>query len=124
MTPQTLENDFSGTTDQRVEKLIYYATRHGMALSHLTDAHDDLLLRLRRLEEERERRAIVEAREEERSKALMDKLVFMQKSIDDTRSNLNDKIDGLKRIGSKALGIALGAVLLTAVKWVLEGGLT
>lgn len=112
MTPETLENDFSGDVEQKVNRLVYYATRHGSAIAALTDGLQDIRVRVQALEEERHKRAIDDARQEERDKALQEEL-----------KSLKEAVNSLKGIVNKAVSIIFGAVLLAFVAWVLKGGL-
>ncbi len=113
MTPQSPEYEFGGTAEQRLEKLIFYAVRHGNILSHHATSIEDIRARLLSLEEDRQRRAVQDARTEERDKALLAEMEYVKKSL-----------NALKGVLNKAVAIIFGAILLAVVKWVLEGGLS
>lgn len=112
MTPQTMENDFGGTPEQTLDRLKYYATRHGAAITQLTDSMQDVRVRLQSLEDDRNRRNISDARQEERDLALQNELKYLKEAV-----------QGLKGILNKAVAIISGAVLLALVNWALSGKL-
>lgn len=111
--------EFSGTVEERLDKVIFYTVRHADIQTHLARRQNSLSDRLQKLEELSHLRAIAEAREDERDKRLADKLEAMTASIKAT----NDEVSKLKAIGAKALWIFAGALLLAAARWVLAGGL-
>lgn len=113
MTPTTQENDFSGTTEQRVERLIFYATRHSMLMTTFSESLSDVRVRLQSLEEDRARRAVSDAVSGERDKRLIEEL-----------SGVKKEVASMKGIVTKAVGLALATVLLAVIKWVLDGNLT
>jgi hypothetical protein len=62
---------------------------------------------------------VTEAREDERDKALYERLTRMEDQIKETRGEIKE----IKGLGGRALWI-VGSVVLTAiVAWVIKGGL-
>jgi DNA-binding transcriptional MerR regulator len=112
MSPEIQQNEFGGTAESRIEKLIFYATRHGMLLSNMGLSIEDIRSRLRVLEEDRQRNAIQDARREEQDKALLNEL-----------KALKDQVLAMKGVVNKAVGVIFGAVLLAVIKWMLDGNL-
>lgn len=113
MPPSVQENDFGGTVEQRVERLIFYATRHSMLMTTFSESLSDVRVRLQSLEEDRARRAIADAVSGERDNNLIKELAA-----------LKEQVAGMKGIVNKAVAVILGSVLLAIVKWVLDGNLT
>lgn len=112
MSPQTQENDFSGTLEDKVNRLIFYATRHSMVLSSQQASVEDVQKRLQTLEETNAKRTIVEAVAEERQKATLKEI-----------SELRDAVNAMKGVVTKAAWIIIGAVLLAVARFMLSGGL-
>lgn len=113
MSPSTQENDFGGTPEERIARLIFYATRHGIILSTMNESLVDVRARLASLEEDRHRRAVEDAREGERDVALKKAL-----------ADLQQEVKGMKGVVVKAAVVVLGTVLVALVKWVLTGNLS
>ncbi len=112
MAPEVQENEFSGSVEHRLERLIFYATRHGMLITQFSGSLDDVRHRIGRLEDDRQRREINDARVEEQTKAMTAAL-----------KGLQDQVAGMKSVMNKAVGIIAGALLLALIKWVLDGNL-
>lgn len=112
MSPTTQENDFSGTLEQKVDRLVHYATRHSMILTNQQETVIDVQKRLALLEDAEAKRLVREARLEEQNKALVDKI-----------GDLKGAVDGMKGVVTKAAWIIIGAVLLALVRFMLAGGI-
>ena len=112
MSPEVQQNEFGGSAEHRIERLIFYATRHGMLLTQFGSSLDDVRLRLRGLEEARQRSEVEDARRQEQDKALTAEL-----------KGLKEQIAAMRGVVYKAAGIIGGAVAIAIVKWMLGGGL-
>ena len=112
MAPSTQENDFSGTVEEKVNRLVHYATRHSMILTTQQETVIDVQKRLALLEDAEAKRLVREARLEEQNKALVDKL-----------GDLRTAVDSMKGVVTKAAWIIIGAVLLAVVRFMLSGSL-
>jgi predicted flavoprotein YhiN len=123
MTP--LVND-EPQSDVRAElkRLDRHITRHGESLSTTLERVLLMDARLKLLEEYSITRKIAEAREDERDKNLKDQLQRMQDEISALRTETRDEIKSIKGVGTKALWIVAGAVILAITTWALKGGLT
>lgn len=113
MSPEIQQNEFGGDADHKIERLIFYATRHGMLLSRFGSDLDDVRQRLRGLEEDRQRSDIAAARREEQDKVMVAKL-----------QELTTMVTAMRGVLNKAISVIAIAVLMAVVKWVLSGGLT
>lgn len=100
------------------------------ALTLLKERHEEMIregvkealaieARVRVLEAYAQTRAVTEAREDERDKALYDRLARMEDQIKETRVEIKD----IKSVGSKALWIVGSALLTALVAFVVKGGL-
>lgn len=107
---------------QRLEALEKYARTHGEALTSLTDRTGDHGKRLDRLEELAQARAITEAREDERDKALYRRLDEMDAKIEKMSKDTKADIAAIRGPLVKAVGIVLGAILLAIVTFMVAGG--
>jgi hypothetical protein len=97
---------------RRLEAISHLAERQREVISEIVNEAVALDMRVRSLENLAQTRAITEAREDERDKALYDRL-----------SRIEDQIKDIRGFGSKALWI-IGGVLLTAVAtFIIQGGL-
>lgn len=125
MTPPVAAND-EPQSDVRMElkRLDHHITRHGESLSTTLERVLLMDARLKLVEEYSITRKIAEAREDERDKNLKDQLQRMQDEISALRTETRADIKSIRGIGTKALGIVAGAVLLAITTWVLKGGLT
>ena len=123
MTP--LVND-EPQSDVRAElkRLDHHITRHGESLSTTLERVLLMDARLKLVEEYSITRKIAEAREDERDKNLKDQLQRMQDEISALRTETRDEIKSIKGVGTKALWIVAGAVILAITTWALKGGLT
>lgn len=123
MTP--LGND-EPQSDVRAElkRLDHHITRHGESLSTTLERVLLMDARLKLVEEYSITRKIAEAREDERDKNLKDQLQRMQDEISALRTETRDEIKSIKGVGTKALWIVAGAVILAITTWTLKGGLT
>jgi uncharacterized protein (DUF3084 family) len=116
---QVQQFEFIGSTDDKVAKLVFYATRQGEGLMALQRRQNAVSDRVSKLEEREHIRQLAEAREDERDKRLDDRLAAMTKSIDATR----DEVDKIKGLGYKALWVFGGAILLALANALIKGGL-
>lgn len=112
MSPDRASFEFGDSTEQRVERLIHYAIRQGNTTSVIVEDISDIKRRLAALEQDRQARAVADARAEERDKNLMQEITYVK-----------DSLKALKSVMNKATAIIFGAVLLAVVKWVLDGNL-
>jgi hypothetical protein len=95
----------------RLEKLEQYVAKQGESISTVTQECIALKIRLVRLEDLAQSRAITEAREDERDKALYDRLDRMEGDI-----------KSIKGLGFKALGVVGAAIALALVSFLIKGG--
>ena len=107
-----------------LKRLDHHITRHGESLSTTLERVLLMDARLKLVEEYSITRKIAEAREDERDKNLKDQLQRMQDEISALRTETRDEIKSIKGVGTKALWIVAGAVILAITTWVLKGGLT
>lgn len=112
MSPEIQQNEFGGSVENRIEKLIFYATRHGMLLTNFSSSLDDVRLRLRSLEEHRQKDEIQDARREEQDKALIAEL-----------KGLKDQVAAMRGVVNKGIMLVAGTVGVALVKWILSGNL-
>lgn len=110
--PHNDAGSIAGDALRRLQKLEQYMSQHGNSISELVKAHSSLDDRVKRLEELAQSRAITEAREDERDKALYGRLDRMEAEI-----------KGIKGIGSKALWVFIAAIITAVSTFVLRGGL-
>lgn len=106
------QHEFIGTTEQRVERLIYYAMRQGEGHTALQNRQNALSNRIEKLEALAQERAIIEARENARDERVLERI-----------DALATEVNKLKAIGAKAIWIFVGALCLAFARWVLAGGL-
>lgn len=112
MAPEVQENEFGGSLDEKVSRLVFYATRHGMMLTNFSTDLRDVQARLRTLEEDRYHRQVLDARQEERDKAMLEKM-----------DNLTKIVGEQKSLIYKAVGVILGAIALAFANFIVRGGL-
>lgn len=102
-----------------IKKLSDNEIRLGESISALTLAHNSLEYRVRSLEDDKQNNAISRARDDERDKALYERLSRMEDEIKETR----EEIKGIKNLGGRVLWL-VSCILITAlVGWVIKGGL-
>jgi hypothetical protein len=100
------------TIARRVEAVTHIAERQRESISEIVKEAVALDMRVRSLEALAQTRAITEAREDERDKALYDRLTRIEEQIKDIRG-----------LGGKVAWL-IGSLLLTAlVAFVIKGGL-
>ena len=104
---------------QRLEKLEQYIAKQGESISSVAQEYLSLKSRVAHLEELAQSRAITEAREDERDKALYERLDRMETQIKDTRGEIKD----IRGIGSKALWVFISAIIVAAAAFMIKGGL-
>jgi regulator of replication initiation timing len=104
---------------RRIEHLAYQAERQRQTISDIVKEAVALDMRVRSLETFAQTRAVAEAREDERDKALYERLTRMEDQIKETRGEIKE----IKGIGSKALWIVGSALLTALVAFVIKGGL-
>ncbi len=109
--PEVQENEFKGTLDQKIERLVFYATRHGMMLTAFNESLQDVQARLRSLEDDRARRAVQDARQEEQHKAVLLALASLQTTVGEQKGLIY-----------KAIGIIVTGVMLAVLNLVLVKG--
>jgi hypothetical protein len=112
MTPQTMETEFSGTLEHKVEKLIFFATRHSFVVQQSLENTASLALRVKALEEDQNRRDLADERARGQMEAMLTEIKYVK-----------DTLKGVRGVLTKALWIIAGAVLLAATNWVMTGGL-
>jgi hypothetical protein len=104
---------------RRVEALTLLKERHEEMIREGVREAVAIEARVRILEAYAQTRAVTEAREDERDKALYERLTRMEDQIKETRGEIKE----IKGLGGRALWI-VGSVVLTAiVAWVIKGGL-
>lgn len=104
---------------RRIEHLTYQAERQREGISEIVKEAAALAMRVRSLEAFAQTRAVAEAREDERDKALYERLTRMEDQIKETRGEIKE----IKGIGSKALWIVGSALLMALVAFIIKGGL-
>ena len=119
MAPRIQENEFDGSTDRQIERLKFYATRHGETISHLTESQREHHERIAALEADRHQRDIYAVRIEEQFRRLESLISMLQASVQEARNETKE----LKKLGGKALWVFIGAIVLAAAKWIIDGGL-
>jgi chromosome segregation ATPase len=119
MNTRVQENEFDGPLERQVERLKYYATRHGETLTHLSESQREHHERLAALEADRHQRDIYAVRTEEQYRHLERMIASLQGAIKEAR----DETKALKQLGGRALWVFISAIILAAAKWVLDGGL-
>jgi hypothetical protein len=102
-----------------LQELIFQQERQNDRIAEIIKEAFAIGARVRALESYAQSRAIVEAREDERDKALYDRLARMEDHITDTKS----EIKGIKGLGAKVLWTIASALILALVTFVLKGGL-
>jgi hypothetical protein len=112
MSPSTQESEFSGTLEHKVEKLIFFATRHSFTVQQAIEKTADLALRVQALEEDRQRRDLADERARGQMTALLTEITYVKETL-----------KGVRGVLTKALWIIAGAVLLAATNWAIGGGL-
>lgn len=113
MAPETQEHDFGGSAEARIERLIFYATRHGMLFTQMGESLQDVRSRLHALEEDRMLRRETAARDEERDLALQADL-----------KALKEAVNGFKGIINKIVALVFSGIGVAFLAWVLKGGLS
>jgi hypothetical protein len=104
---------------RRVEALMLLKERHEEMIREGVREAVAIEARVRILEAYAQTRAVTEAREDERDKALYERLTRMEDQIKDTRTEIKE----IKGLGGRALWI-VGSVVLTAfIAWIIKGGL-
>lgn len=107
------------TLGRRIEAIHHLAERQREAISEIVKEAVALDMRVRTLESLAQTRAVTEAREDERDKALYERLTRMEDAIKETRGEVKD----IKGAGGKALWI-IGGLLITAIfTFIIKGGL-
>lgn len=118
MSPQVTDEP-PADIQAELKRFDHYLTRHGESLSTVLERVMLMDARLKLVEEYTVTRKIAEAREDERDKALYERLDRM----DGKMKTIETDVNGIKGLGTKALGIVGSALLLAFVAWVLKGGL-
>jgi hypothetical protein len=118
MSPQVNEEPARDIPNE-LKRLDHYITRHGESISSVIERVMLMDARLKLVEEYWVTRKIAEAREDERDKALYERLDRTDADIKALRSEVKD----MKGVGAKALWVIAGAVLLAVTTWVIKGGL-
>jgi hypothetical protein len=118
MSPQVNDEPPSDIPGE-LKRIDHYLTRHGEIMSSYADRLSLMDARLKLVEEYTVTRKIAEAREDERDKALYERLDRM----DGKMKTIETDVNGIKGLGTKALGIVGSALLLALVAWVLKGNL-
>lgn len=112
-------SEFAGNHLVRIETLERFVSNQGNSISTVVEGQAALIRRVEQLEALSRAREITEAREDERDKALYDRLDRMDKSIAEN----NTKIENLKAIGAKALWVFMSAFIVGAATFIIKGGL-
>lgn len=112
MTPQTMEAEFSGTLEHKVEKLIFFATRHSFTVQQAIEGTSNLALRVQALEEDRNRRDVADERARGQMQAVLTEMTYVKETL-----------RGIRGVLTKALWIIAGAFLLAVANWMISGGL-
>jgi hypothetical protein len=118
MSPQVEEEPMPDVPHE-LKRIEHYLTRHGEIMSSYNDRLTLMDARLKLVEEYTVTRKIAEAREDERDKALYARLDRM----DGKMNTIETDVNGIKGLGTKALGIVGSALLVALVAWVLKGNL-
>ena len=121
---------FNDNVPRRVQELERHASNQGTTIATLVTAQADFLKRLERLEALAQMRAITEAREDERDKALYNRLDRMEDQIQAVKSDLQKQIEETKKdlmsfkgLGVKALWVFVSAFIVAFAAWIIKGGL-
>ena len=114
--PQSEE--FARDYVRRITELERYAATQGTTIAEAVKAQAVLNERVLQLEQLAQSRAITEAREDERDKALYERLTRMETSIADTRGEVRE----IKGIGAKALWVFISAILVAVATFLVKGG--
>lgn len=96
---------------KRLDEIERYSKVNTESISKIADLYSEADKRLKRLEELAQSRAITEAREDERDKALYSRLDRIEKDV-----------ESIKGIGSKALWIFASAVIVAVATFLIKGG--
>lgn len=88
-------------------------------MSELVNQTSSLTRRVEHLEAQAQARAITEAREDERDKALYERLDRMEGSI----KTVDGKVEGLRGGVSKAVWIFGAAIITAFAAWLIKGGM-
>lgn len=112
--------EFTGDVSTKVERLVYYSVNHHESIKSLKSTTAGLGERILDLEKSERERKLAEVRREERDIRLEDRLNSMMKATE----ALSEEIKSLKATGSKALWVFVGALILAATRFILEGGLS
>ena len=130
MTPSHAQ-EFIEDIPRRVSDLEKFVSTQGTSLARTVDVQADFLKRLEKLEMLAQVRAITEAREDERDKALYSRLDRMEDQIKETQISLHNQIEETKKdlmsvkgVGFKALWVFISAILVAAAAFLVRGGLS
>ena len=107
---------------KRLTDLEKYARTHGESISTVTKVAEDHERRLAYLEQLAQSRAITEAREDERDKALYKRLDGVDTEIASLRVETTKEFNAIKGVGSKALWVFFSAIILAVAAFVIRGG--
>lgn len=105
---------------RRIEELERFVSNHGTSISAMVENHAALSRRVEHLEALAQARAITEAREDERDKALYDRLDRMDDEIKGTRGEVKD----IRSIAAKAIWVFISAFIVAGATFVIKGGLS
>lgn len=103
---------------RRIEELERFVAQQGTSISTVIQSTATLLTRIEKLESLAQARAITEAREDERDKALYARLDRMDDAIEKAR----DEIQDIRGIGAKALWVFISAIILAITTFLIKGG--
>lgn len=117
-----VNHNSSAAVINRLEALEVYARTHGESITALTGTAVEQEKRIARLEELAQSRAITEAREDERDKALYRRLDLMDAEIAALRTETRKEFGAIKGVAARALGIFFGALILAVVAFLVSGG--
>ncbi len=95
-------------------------SNQGNSISELALQTAAISRRVEHLESLAQERAITEAREDERDKALYARLDRMEGQIKDTREEIKD----MRGIGAKGLWVFMSAILVGFATFIIKGGLS
>lgn len=103
---------FAHDLQRRIEEVEKFVAQQGTSISSSIQNQASLTVRIERLESLAQARAITEAREDERDKALYARLDRMEL-----------KIGAIEGIGSKALWVFISTIIVAGATFIIKGGL-
>jgi hypothetical protein len=101
--------------DRKLKELEFHNERRDERISEIIREAVAMTARINALEQYTQSRAVIEAREDERDKALHDRLGRMEESMKETKTEIKGEINAIKGIVPRSLWIIATAIVSAAV---------